>query len=193
MNIEYEATFIPVDKAKTRRVLKKIGARLIKKEFPQRRTVFALPARTKIANSWLRVRDEGDRITMSLKTVDGNKITDQKEICVVVSDYDEAVALLKAVGCRDTAYQETRRELWKLAGVEITIDEWPWLEPFVEIEGKSEREVRRVSEKMGFDWSAAKFCAIGALYKDKYGISIDELHDTLRIVFGMKNPFISRK
>jgi adenylate cyclase class 2 len=193
MNIEYEATFTNINKDKVRQILKKNGAALVKNEYLQRRTVFTLPGGKDLSSSWLRVRDEGGKITMSLKVVDGDKITDQKEICLEVSDYNEAVALLKAVGCQEKAYQETKRELWKLDGVEITIDEWPFLEPFMEVEGRSEEEVKRVSEKLGFDWDSAKFCAIGTLYKKKYGISLDEINNnTPKIVFKMKNPFINK-
>lgn len=46
-----------------------------------------------------------------------------------------------------------------------------FLEPFVEIEGKSEKAVKDVSEKLGFNWHDARFCAIDALYADKYGVS----------------------
>lgn len=91
-------------------------------------------------------------------------------------------------------YEATLRELWKLDGVDLTIDQWPFLEPFVEVEGKSEEEVKQVSKKIGFDWEKAKFCAIGMLYKEKYDISLDEINNnTPRIVFNMDNPFINRK
>ncbi len=76
-------------------------------------------------------------------------------------------------------------------GVEITIDEWPYLEPFVEIEGPNETAVRQVAEKLGFDWPQAKFCAVGTLYSEKYGLSLDRINNhTPRIVFNEKNPFI---
>lgn len=194
INIEYEATFTNINKDTVRQILKKNGAALVKNEYLQRRTVFTLPEDKDSDSTWLRVRDEGDRITMSFKIVDGNKIADQKEICVEVSDYNEAVALLKAIGCQEKAYQETKRELWRIGKVEITIDQWPFLEPFVEVEGKSEDKVRQVSEKIGFDWKKAKFCAIGTLYKEKYGLSLDEINNkTPRIIFNMENPFIDRK
>ncbi|MFH1207591.1 MAG: CYTH domain-containing protein [Patescibacteria group bacterium] len=191
MNIEYEATFIPVDKAGIRARLREAGAILVRSEFLQRRTVFFLPKGHEIEGAWLRVRDEGDKITMSLKVVDGEKITDQKETCITVNDYKETVKLLEGIGCRAKAYQESRRELWTLDGVEITIDEWPFLEPFVEVEGRSEREVRAVSEKIGFKWQEAKFCAVGRLYCEKYNIPATVIdNETPRIVFGEKNPFI---
>ena len=36
---------------------------------------------------------------------------------------EKARELLNTLGCQERAYQETKRELWKLDGVEITIDE----------------------------------------------------------------------
>lgn len=194
MDIEYEATFTNISKDEAHKMLTKSGASLVKKEFLQRRTVFNLPSGTDVPGGWVRVRDEGDKITLSLKIVDGKAIINQKEICLEVNDYHKTIDLLKAIGCQEKAYQETKRELWKLDGVEITIDEWPFLEPFVEIEGESEAEVKKVSEKLGFIWVQAKFCAADTIYSEKYGLALDEINNhTPRIIFDSENPFINRK
>lgn len=193
MEIEYEATFTYINKDEMKKKLKKLGADLIRPEFLQKRTVFFPPNSVDIKGGWLRVRDEGDKITLSYKVVDGNKITDQKEICLQVNNYENAVNILSSIGCTKKSYQETKRELWKFNDTEITIDEWPFLEPFVEVEGNSKEIVKSVSEKLSFDWQLAKFCAIGTLYSEKYGLSIDEINNnTPRIVFGEKNPFVNR-
>ena len=111
-------------------------------------------------------------------------------ICLKVDNFDNAISLLVTIGCVQKSYQETRRELWILDGVEITIDEWPFLEPFVEIEGESEVEVGSVAEKIGFDWSQAKFCSVTNLYEEKYGVSKEVINNqTPKIVFEMANPF----
>jgi len=190
MNIEYEATFLDVNKDEMRKRLKDAGATLVRPEYLQKRIPFHLPGGKRSKDAWLRVRDEGDKITLSLKIIDGDKIEDQKEICLVVNDFDETVKLLESIGCEKKSYQETKRELWELDGVEITIDEWPFLEPFVEVEGHSEEEVKKVSEKIGFNYSEALFCAVGKLYKMKYGIHPDEINTIEKIVFNMKNPFL---
>lgn len=169
--------------------LKKAGAILVRPEYLQKRSVFNLPKGHEFVGGWLRVRDEGDKVTMSLKIVDGDKIEDQKETCIAVSSFDDAVSLLKTIGCGWKAFQESKRELWKLEGVEITIDEWPFLEPFVEVEGKSEDEVRRVSELIGFDYAKAIFGTVDVLYKNKYNISKEFVNQTSRIVFDGENPF----
>jgi adenylate cyclase, class 2 len=190
MQIEYEATFTNINKDEVRTKLKAVGAKLIKPEFLMKRTVFNLPAGHEIPGGWLRVRDEGDKITMSLKVVTAGNIADQKETCLVVNDYQEAVNFLKEIGCEDKSYQETKRELWIVDGVEVTIDEWPYLEPFVEVEGKSEVEVKKISEKLGFQYSEALFCSVDTLYNRQYGVSEEIVDSQPEIIFSSSNPFI---
>ena len=80
----------------------------------------------------------------------------------------------------------------KLDEVEITIDEWPFLNPFVEVEGNSEEGVGHVSKKLGFHWKDALFCAVGTLYETQYGIPEAMFNnDTPKIVFDMENPFLA--
>ena len=76
--------------------------------------------------------------------------------------------------------------------MEIMIDEWPFLEPLVEVEGKSEEEVKKVSKKIGFDYSKALFCPAGKLYQMKYNIPDDKINTAPKIVFDMQNPFIQQ-
>ncbi len=191
MQIEYEATFKNIDKKLIRQKLKEIGANLIKPEFLQKRSVFHLPKGHEIDGGWARVRDESDKITMSLKIVDGTNIENQKEVCLQVDNFEEAKQLLELLGCKEKAFQESKREIWKLNDVEITIDEWPFLEPFVEIEGKSEKSVKSATEKLGFDYKDALFCAAGTLYSKKYNLPEDTINNkTPKIIFGMGNPFV---
>lgn len=190
METEYEATFLEIDKDEIRKRLKKVGAKLVKPEFLQKRINFN-PPKILTKYSWVRVRDEKDKITMTYKAIKGDKIEDQKEINLTVNDFEKAVEFLETIGCKAKAYQETKREIWKLDNVEICIDEWPFLEPFVEVEGKSEKEVRAVSEKLGFDYSEAWFCAVGLIYSKKYNISPEVIDNMVeRITFDMENPFL---
>lgn len=191
MQIEFEATFPNIDKDKIRAVLKKAGATVIKQEFLMKRVVFDLPAGHEIEGGWLRVRDEGDKTTMSLKVVNGEKIEDQKEVYLEVNDFDQAVLLLESIGARNKAFQESKREIWNLEQVEICIDEWPFLEPFIEVEGKDEESVKSVSQKLGFEYSQALFCSVDTLYNLKYGIDKETINHTFQILFESENPFLS--
>jgi adenylate cyclase class 2 len=189
MKIEYEATFIDIKKDQVRQKLKELGATLKRAEFMQKRATFNLPRGHEINGGWLRVRDEGNKITLTLKVVDGNKIENQKEILLNVDSFEQAVSLLSTIGCSKKSFQESKRELWILDGTEITIDEWPFLEPYVEVEGKTEQAVKDASKKMGFDYSKALFCTVDTIYEMKYGVSKDVVNKTPEIKFNTKNPF----
>lgn len=191
MEIEFEAKFLNVDKTAVRKILKRIGAKLVKPKFLQKRVVFTLPDGKNIKTDWLRVRDEGGKITLSLKSVTGPKIADQKEICLTIDNFETAKELLLTLGCNRKAYQETRREIWRLDNVEIMIDEWPFIEPFVEVEGKSEEEVIKVSEKLGFDYREAFFGSVAPIISKKYHIPENVINNEIpEIVFGKENPYL---
>lgn len=173
--LEIEAKFLNINKDEIRKKLIEIGAILVRPEFNQKRVNFHLPKEKKSDNRWLRVRDDGGKITLSLKEITGKDISDQKEISSNIDDFDNMVNLLESIGCEKKALTFTKRELWKLSNVEITIDTWPFFEPFIEIEGISEESVKIVAEKLGFNFDEAVFGAVGKLYKDKYNISLDEI------------------
>jgi adenylate cyclase class 2 len=194
MEIEFEATFLDINKEEVRKKLETIGAKLVKPEFMQRRYTFNLPKGFYNPTSWVRVRDEQDKITMTYKEVKGKNIKDQKEITLEINDLETGKEFLEKIGCRGKSYQETKRELWKIDGVEICIDTWPFLESFVEVEGKSEEKVKEVSLKLGFDYSKAFFASTTEFYKLKYGLSRKTINDKVpKIAFNMENPFIKLK
>jgi len=158
-----------------------------------KRYTFNLPKGHEHKDKFVRVRDEGDKITLTFKIVPvgGAAIDEQKEICFKIDDFDKAVDFLKTIGCQEKAYQETRRELWQIGQTEICIDQWPFLEPLVEVEGQSEAIVKEVSEKLGFDYSKALFCAVGAIYAQKYGVDENFINNHIpKINFEMENPFL---
>ncbi len=192
METEWEATFWPVDKDEVRRRLTDAGATLIYPERFMRRVNLYPPDEEYALRAWVRIRDEGDKITLSIKERrgDNSQMDHQGELALTIDNFERGQELLRLLGCRDKNYQETKRELWKLQGAEITIDEWPWLEPFVEIEGISEEHVRDVSTALGFDWSTARFDTADKIYAEKYGVEYQYVNRNIpRLTFEGPNPF----
>lgn len=191
MDTEFEAKFPDIKKQEIRQRLERAGAKLVRHEFLQKRVAFFPPV-GEVDGRWLRVRDEGDKITMSFKIVSGANIEDQKEVCLTVNDFETTRNFLINIGCKEKAYQETKRELWNLDGLDITIDEWPFIHPFIEIEGKSEEEVKKASEELGFKWQDAIFGGAALMVQREYDIPRQVINDeTPRIVFGEENPWES--
>lgn len=175
---EIEATFINIDKDQLRAQLKELGAKLLQPEILMRRTIFNIDD-----HSFVRVRDEGNRITMSYKRLDKLSLSGMKEICLDVNDYDDAINFVKVCGLNPKAVQETLREEWELDGVELDIDTWPWLPTFVEIEGPSEAAVKSVAEKLGLEIADALYGSVDEVYKIYYDVTNQDINYCPEIKF----------
>lgn len=185
METEFEATFLNINKDEIRERLKRAGAVMIYPEYLMKRVVFKTPV--PIKGGWMRVREESDKITMSLKIVDGEKVENQREIQLTIDDFDAGVEFLETIGAKRKSYQETKRELWKLNEVEITIDTWPGLHPFVEIEGEDIKSIKKVSEELGFDYGEAYFGAVDRIYEMELGIRLDVIDNHCPLIT-FENP-----
>jgi len=193
---EYEAKFYPVDKEEYRKKLLSVGAVL---DIPERkmtrvvadhRVNLTLPNHTNI-----RVRDEGNLVRLSVKTSaeENGKLSDQKEIDVEVNDFDKTVKILEIVGIKFNRRQETLREEWRYKGAQITIDTWPGLDTYSEIEAISEIKVKEIANELGFDWNKKIITPAIEVYAKVYGIGIEEaLAKTSDITFE-NNPFKDMK
>ncbi len=192
MKTEYEATFLDINKDDLIKKLKTLNANLERPEFMQRRVTLELPKEKQDPITWLRVRDEGNKVTLTLKSVDGKTITGQKEILIEVNDFGDTVALLESIGCDRKSYQESKRELWQLGDVEIAIDTWPFLDTYIELESTSEDAVKAAALQLGLNYQDAIFDTVNGIYRKKYGKTLDELDKQILkdFTFDIKNPFI---
>lgn len=167
MNTEIEAKFLNVDHDEVRAKLKSIGAICEQPMRLMKRVAIEVP--TLLAkNAYVRVRDEGNKVTLTYKQFDSASIDGVKEIEVTVSSFDDTVALLAAAGLPGRSFQESKREMWKIGTTEVVLDEWPWLEPYIEVEGESEENVRDIAKKLGFDWNEAVFGGVTNAYRAQY-------------------------
>lgn len=173
MEQEIEAKFLNIDLDSTRSKLRGLGAKLQHEMKLVRRTVMDYPdRRLKKEGAWIRVREEVDgSIEMMLKKVASDELGQTFEQPVKVSDYDAAVKFLLSLGFEVKNEEESKRELWHFQDMEIMLDEWPWVNPFIEIEGPTEEGVKDLASKLGFKWEDARFGNVIPVYTEKYGIS----------------------
>lgn len=119
-------------------------------------------------NSYIRVRDEGDKVTLTYKQFMTQSIDGAKEIEVVTSSFEDTVKVFTSIGLEVASLQESKRETWQNGTSEVVLDEWPWLDPYIEIEAATEREVREIALRLSLDWSEAKFGDVMVAYRDQY-------------------------
>lgn len=168
MQTEIEAKFLDVDHDEIRNKLKKLGAKLEHPMRLMRRVVFDKPdgGFFKVNGQRLRVRDEGNKITVTLKTNGASKY--DSEIELQVDSFETAIKLIEGLGFNVISYQESKRETWQYDQVEIVLDEWPWLKPYIEVEGKNESEIKSFAQHLGFNWEDAKFGSVDTAYMAQY-------------------------
>ena len=167
MKNEIEAKFVNIEVDTMRLKLTDLGAELTLPMRDMKRVTIDTPE-LKSKDAFIRVRDEGDKTTLTYKQFDALSLDGVKEIEVTVSDFDTTVALLEQAGLPYRSLQESRRETWRLNNVEIVIDEWPWLDPYIEIEGPDEESVISTAEQLGFEWNDAIFGDVMAAYRVQY-------------------------
>lgn len=178
MPTEIEAKFLDVSHDAVRAKLKAVGARLTHPMRLMRRDLLDFPDKrfqTSPANGRLRIRDEGDKLTITFKKrpSDGKQYSHEWE--TTIGSYNAMKDLLLAMGLHAYSYQESKRETWQLDNVEVVLDEWPWLKPYIEIEGPSEESIQAVATKLGLNWTDAKFGSVETAYRAQYpGMTEDD-------------------
>ena len=182
MKNEFEAKFLNIDVLNIRAKLEGVGATLIHSSRLMKRQTFH--PKIDADKLWGRVRDEGDKITLTIKKIeDSSNIKGTFEAEVIVDSFTNAGKILEAVGFSLTSYQENKRERWQYQSVEITIDEWPGLKPFLEIEAPSEDVVENFVKTLGYDMNQAVFGSVSNIYQMLNVISEKEFNKLKEVTF----------
>jgi len=197
MKPEIEVKFLNADHDALRTKLTEIGAVCAQPMRLMKRTTYDFPddRLRHEKNGWARVRDEGDKITMSYKQLNDRSLDGTHEVNLTVDSFEMANDFLQQIGLVPKAYQETKRESWRLDDFEIELDEWPWIKTYIEIEGSDEQSLRDLAAKLGLDWAGACHGSVEIVYQAEYDVTDDEIDDISRITFEYPVPelLVARK
>ncbi|MDR2395073.1 MAG: hypothetical protein LBD57_00380 [Endomicrobium sp.] len=185
MGKEIEARYLDVNPNKIKNLLEKNNFKCVVPKFLMKRKTFGFYDIPKAGQKWGRVRQEYDKITMTIKKVTGATIHDVHEWEVIVNDFDKASEFLVASGAYEKSYQENIREVWKDTSelVEISFDTWPRLNTFVEIEAATEELVKSTSKKLGLDIQQAIYGGVDIAYEKCFGIDREKINAMKFITF----------
>lgn len=172
---EIEAKFINIDKSQVVKQLEKLGAIKVFDERLLRRCVYKLPIEKE--GAWARIRDEVDKITMTYKRVVNQSLDGVEEVELIIDDFDKGRSFLKSIGLLEKAYQESKRMRYVIESVEFDIDTWPALNPWIEIEAKTEEDVKKYAKLLGFKWEDAMFGSADLVYEKIYNIDADWINN----------------
>lgn len=148
MKREIEIKILDIDVKRVRRDLRKIGGRLIMKPTLMHELYFE-SAQKERAYSSLRLRKEGKKtfLTIKVKKEDKNfEIRDEYEI--QVSSFEQAKKILEFMGFKIFRNREKIREEYKLKDTKIELDTYPNMNPYMEIEASSKKDVNTLLKSL---------------------------------------------
>ncbi len=165
MKTEIEARLLNIDVQKFINKLNKHSAEFIGDWLQLR---YCYDFKPVLENSWIRLRTNGEETTLTIKEVGSAKINGTKESEVKVSDFKETDEILNKMGFFARSKQENRRIQYKLDGVEIDIDMWPKLNPYVEFEADSVEAIKLLCKKLDIDFKDLTSLDVQSIYLKKW-------------------------
>ncbi|MBA4336382.1 hypothetical protein C0416_01225 [bacterium] len=173
---EIEVKILEIDPAAIEKSLLKLGAEkkfsgLVKVRY------FDKNGEIKKKKDVLRVRqfgaDKGDqpeKVEVCYKTnkhtENGYKVCDEYHLAG--HNFDESIGFFEHLGFEITCSYEKKRTVFKYKNLEIVIDEYPQISPFMEIEGEDTESIEQLIKDLGVDEKERSSKSIGGLLKEKY-------------------------
>jgi adenylate cyclase class 2 len=169
--IEYEVKILDIDVAEITKNLSEIGYTPQRKR-SFRRIIFDTIPEDK--NKWVRLRTDGFITTLTYKEYLRDSIDGVKEIEVEVDNFENCRSLLESSGLRSRSYQENSRTdfINKSMSAEISIDEWPNIPPYLEIESKSVGDVEKMVSDLKLESHEKTSETTANVYK-RYGLTLE--------------------
>lgn len=127
------------------------------------------------SEKYIRVRDEGHRVTMTIK----NNLTDKfpVENEIIINDFDEGINILLQLKCKKKYYYEKYREIWNYKNSEIIFDMNPGIPELMEIESISKKELDILCKKLDLNINNYQGFSNNKTYLDLFGITIPKSLD----------------
>ncbi len=171
MDTEFEIKVLDIDLGRTRSFLRDLGF-IEQSSFEFKRYIYSVKSNNK---SWLRLRTDGKKTTLSVKEYTSDKVDGVKELEVVVSGFEQTHLLLQKLDHTSDSYQENRRTVFisKKYDAEISIDEWPHIPAYLEIEAKDKKTVNELLAKINVNNNPTTSAPTEDVYA-RYGLDLNK-------------------
>lgn len=150
METEIELKVLNVNVDETISKLKKLWAKFVWKKEQKRFTYDFDPIKE---NSWIRLRTDWKKTTLTIKEIKNDNIDGTKELEITVDDFQNTNILLEKLWYKSKNYQENNRISYTLDDTNVEIDSRPLIPPYIEIEWKTIPAVHDTLQKLLFNLS----------------------------------------
>lgn len=171
MKNEYEIAILDIDKEEILKKLKQLGATFDSENYQKR---YTYNIDTEFKERFIRLRTNGIKTTLTIKDKSAPKeIGSVKELEFEVQDFCLANEFLETLGYHHTLYQENKKTIYKLNNVEVSIEEWPMIPPYIEIEGQNKEDVEQMIDILQVNKSKLTLDKVSEIY-NHYGINLND-------------------
>jgi adenylate cyclase class 2 len=168
---EIEVKILDADQTSMRRRLEKLGAKRIRSLYKQKRYVFDISPGDK--SRWIRLRSDGLKNTLAVKIIKNDRVDGTLEYETEVSDVRATLEILRTLGFKPKSYQENYREDYLLGTATVSLDYWPKLQPYIEIEAVTKKDVASVLSQLNLEKHETTSVNTKELYA-RQGIDLDK-------------------
>jgi hypothetical protein len=194
--LEYEAKFLDINRYELVKKIKSLGAILKQPNTFYRRSMFGL---CDVKRGYVRVRDEGDKTTLTAKIYKNPDYPEEFEL-QFKDGFEKGKAFLEALNLNEKAYHETMREKWHLNLdkklnnkdkksnnknnnnniCEIAFDCIPGIPMYVEVECKTESNLKKAIKLLDLDKYEKRYGAYGKTFVEYYGMAETEINNDIK-------------
>ena len=129
---------------------------------------------------WIRLRQDGEIVEITIKYIYSNKanynIDEVKEIEIKTDNFEMANKLIEEMGYYRKKLAEKQRDSYSYQGMDIEIDEWPLLEPYIEIEGNNIDKIYELANLLGYSKEQTRVIKTEDVYLEK-GIDLSKYEE----------------
>lgn len=130
---------------------------------------------------WIRLRESKGEVTLASKHIladNGSHFQPLRETEIIVPSVQEANDILEQLGFAYKSYQEKRRRSYTLGECDLSIDFWPGIPPFIEVEASSTILIESTLGILGYSLQDTVSCTADEVYV-RYGKSMFEKRELL--------------
>ncbi len=150
---EFETTVLNINVTEIEEKLQQLWAVVSEDTTLMKRRVFDIEAHADGKGKRFRLRQKGNKTTLTYKERWGTEIWSTHELEVKVDDFDTMAEILKKLQREVMVYQENKRKVYLLNNIEFCIDSRPKIPTYLEIESTS---IEKVKEWLELLWLTGK-------------------------------------
>lgn len=148
---EYETKILDINVAEIEEKLHKLWAAVIEPETLMKRRVFDVKAHQGNTGKRFRLRQKGDKTTLTYKERSSLEVGSTLELETKVSDFEAMAQILQKLTRETMVYQENKRKVYSRNDVEFCIDTRPKIPTYLEIEAPSKEQVEEALKALGLE------------------------------------------